>query len=104
MPAPSTTTETCSKCGGVLIGAEPKFGTCGHCGGRSIRPKSARRQIATATFDHYPDGRELSRLEELYREEGYGDPQAVPMPANDRERSWDVKIFAVGNPYREDAQ
>lgn len=28
----------CSTCNGRLIGREIAFGTCGHCGGRSITP------------------------------------------------------------------
>lgn len=30
--------ESCSVCGGALIGAERALGTCGHCGGRSKTP------------------------------------------------------------------
>lgn len=29
----------CANCGGPLIGSETDHGTCGHCGGRSLRPK-----------------------------------------------------------------
>ena len=31
--------EHCRVCSGVLIGTEKQYGTCGHCGGRSVRPK-----------------------------------------------------------------
>ena len=39
----------CATCGGPLIGGELAFGTCGHCGGRHLKPspapKPARRPI-----------------------------------------------------------
>ena len=28
--------EHCRVCSGVLIGSEKRYGTCGHCGGRSL--------------------------------------------------------------------
>ncbi len=31
-------TRPCATCGGDLIGLERAFGTCGHCGGRSLKP------------------------------------------------------------------
>ena len=29
--------QTCRLCQGTLIGTELEYGTCGHCGGRSVR-------------------------------------------------------------------
>ena len=30
----------CAVCDGLLVGSEVRWGSCGHCGGRSIFPKT----------------------------------------------------------------
>ena len=45
----------CSQCGGTLIGGELAFGSCGHCGGRHLKPSPppppARRPIRDVITD-----------------------------------------------------
>jgi hypothetical protein len=36
------TLDRCANCRGPLIGTEIRFGTCGHCGGRSLNPRRKR--------------------------------------------------------------
>lgn len=34
---PRPTRDTCLVCNGELVGSERAYGTCGHCGGRSLK-------------------------------------------------------------------
>lgn len=107
MNAP-TTTQHCATCGGELIGAETGFGTCGHCGGRSLNPNrsSRRRQIAEIETSSAPDAEMVETIVSAYLEEGYLEVEVVPQPARPSSESgpWTSKVFASGNPYQEVAE
>lgn len=37
LPTPRPPRDHCFVCNGALIGSERAYGTCGHCGGRSLK-------------------------------------------------------------------
>lgn len=96
-----TTPDTCRVCSGELIGAELAYGTCGHCGGRSLDP-NRRREVAVLTMRAQPSGEDLDSIEAAYLEEGYRGVHAIAVPASFEAAhpSWEVKVVAEGNPYR----
>lgn len=94
------TPNPCAVCDHERIGSELNYSTCGHCGGRSLRP-DRRREIATVTTLTQPSAAELDQIEAAYREEGYESVLAVPVPASSTaaRTAWETKVIAEGNPY-----
>lgn len=62
---------------------------------------TARKQVATVTFDHAPTASELEAVEAAYVDEGFTAPLAIAMPHDDRATTgWDARVVAdVPGPY-----